>query len=253
MTCLQAKYLIKYCIKSVEKELDAILYQGAFMTKSAPIQQLTSLFSTKPCWEIKELADELKYSIPSVRRFLAQIGYYRSFTHNGRWHTIASVPKFDREGLWFSAGIGFSKAGNLNNTIIKLIKRSPSGMTAEALGQKLHTRCHTLLVHLNRRGKLQREKIGRSYVYLAADQNIAESQRQALAGQSLPATPVPAEIAVWVFVEFIQNPKASFEELAAILKTNRQVTITARQIQRVFTQYGVKKTPPTAAQGPSGL
>lgn len=220
------------------------------MTKSAPIQQLTHLFSTKPCWKIQELADELKYSIPSIRRFLAQIGYYRSFTHNGRWHTIASVPKFNREGLWFSAGIGFSKAGNLNNTITKLIQKSPAGMTADVLGQKLNTRCHTLLVHLNRRGKLQREKIGRSYVYLAADPHIAESQRQALAGQNLP--PVPTEIAVWVFVEFIQNPQASFEQLAAILKTNREVTITARQIQRVFTQYGVKKTPPTVAQRPSG-
>lgn len=36
-------------------------------------------------------------------------------------------------------------------------------MTADILGQKLHTRCHTLLVQLYRRGKLQREKVGRSY------------------------------------------------------------------------------------------
>lgn len=221
------------------------------MIKS-PIQQLTSLFSTKPCWKIQELADQLEYSIPSVRRFLAQIGYYRSFTHNGRWHTIASVPKFNREGLWFSAGIGFSKAGNLNNTIIKLIKRSPAGMTADALGHKLRTRCHTLLVHLYRRGQLQREKVGRSYVYLAADPHIAEGQRQSLAGQSLPPAPVPAEIAVLVFAEFIRNPESSFEHLAAILKTNRQVTITPRQIERIFTQYGVKKTPPIAAHKPYG-
>jgi hypothetical protein len=202
---------------------------------------------------IEELAEELKYSIPSVRRFLAQIGYYRSFTHNGRWYTIISVPKFDRDGLWFSAGIGFSKAGNLNNTIIKLIKRSAAGMTADVLGQKLHTRCHTLLVQLYRRGKLQREKVGNSYVYMAADPHIAESQRQALASQNLPAAPVPAEIAVLIFVEFIRNPESSFKQLATILKTNRQVTVTARQIERVFTQYGVKKTPSTSAHKPYGL
>lgn len=252
MTCLSVKFLIKYCTKVDFSKLNAILYQGAYMNKSAAIQQLSSLFSAKPCWRIEELAEELKYSIPSVRRFLSQIGYYRSFTHNGRWHTIASVPKFNQEGLWFSADIGFSKAGNLNNTIIKLITKSNTGLTAEVLGQKLHTRCHTLLVQLYRRGKLQREKVGHSYVYMAADPHIAESQRQALAGQSLPASPVPAEIAVLVFAEFIRNPESSFEQLATILKTNRQVKITPRQIQKVFTQYGVKKTPPTAAQGPSG-
>lgn len=238
--------MIKYCINLPLKELNAILYQGAFMTKSSPIQQLSYLFYQKPCWKIEDLADEIKYSIPSVRRFLAQIGYYRSFTHNGQWHTLRSIPRFDRDGLWFSEEIGFSKAGNLNNTIITLIKRSSAGMTAELLGQKLHTRCHTLLVQLCRRREVQREKVGRSYVYFAADPQIAKTQYQALEAQNLPAAPVPAEIAVLVFVEFIQNPEASFEQLASILKSKRKVTITAKQIEKVFTQYDVKKTPPTA-------
>jgi hypothetical protein len=32
---------------------------------------------------IQPLAAEMHYSIPSVRRFLAEAGYYSSFTHNG--------------------------------------------------------------------------------------------------------------------------------------------------------------------------
>lgn len=221
-------------------------------SENQPNQKIVALFSDQPCWQLETLAKHLKYSTRSIQRFLSQVGYHRSFTHNGKWYTLHRIPRFNHDGLWFSDHIGFSKVGNLNNTLIKMTTSSCAGLTAEALGEKLHTRCHTLLVQLYRRGKLQREKIGRSYVYLAADPHIAESQRQALAGQNLPATPVPMEIVVWVFVEFIQNPQASFEQLAAILKTNRQVTITARQIQRVFTQYGVKKTPPTAVQGPSG-
>lgn len=221
-------------------------------SENQPNQKILALFSDQPCWQLETLAKHLKYSTRSIQRYLGKVGYHRSFTHNGRWYTLHRIPVFNHDGLWFSDDIGFSKAGNLNNTLIKLTTNSFAGLTAEALGKKLHTRCHTLLVQLYRRGKLQREKVGPSYVYLAADPHIAESQRQALAGQNLPATSVPTEIAVWVFVEFIQNPKASFEQLAVILKTNRQVTITARQIQRVFTQYGVKKTPPTAAQRPSG-
>lgn len=222
------------------------------MDKSTITQNLKSLFSQKSCWKIEELTKELNYSAASVRRFLTQIGYYRSFTHNGRWHTLFFVPKFNRDGLWFSADIGFSKAGNLNNTIIKLVKRSPAGMTAEALGQKLCTRCHTILVQLYRREELLREKISSSYVYMAADPHIAKAQRQALAQQNLPAAPVPAEIAVLVFVEFIQNPQADFEQLAKILKSNRHISITARQVERVFIQYGVKKTPLTAGHKPYG-
>lgn len=218
--------------------------------ENQPKQKIVDLFSDQPCWQLETLAKHLKYSTRSIQRYLGKVGYHRSFTHNGKWYTLHRIPVFNHDGLWFSDDIGFSKAGNLNNTLIKLTTNSCAGLTAEALGEKLHTRCHTLLVQLYRHGKLQRKKIGRSYVYLAVDPHIAESQRQALAGQNLP--PVPTEIAVWVFVEFIQNPQASFEQLATILKTNREVTITARQIQRVFTQYGVKKTPPTVAQRPSG-
>ena len=43
-------------------------------------------------------------------------------------------------------------------------------------------------------------------MYLAADPNIAENQRQALPGQNLPATPVPAEIEVAPAVLFPTAP-----------------------------------------------
>lgn len=52
-------------------------------TDSKPIQRLLSLFAEQPCWMISPLASELKYSIPSVRRFLAETGYFSNFTHNG--------------------------------------------------------------------------------------------------------------------------------------------------------------------------
>jgi len=213
------------------------------MANVQPGQRLASLFAKHPCWTIESLAEELNYSIPSVRRFLTQVGYHRSFTHNGRWYTLSWVPRFNRDGLWFSTGIGFSRAGNLNNTLIKLITRSSAGMTAEELGEKLRTRCHSVLVQLCRRGKLQREKSGRSYVYLAADPRIADNQRQAMARQSPPPDPLPAEIAVWVLVEFIRNPESNFEQLAERVKANRKLPVKAAQIERLFEQYGVKKTP----------
>ncbi|MGB9498164.1 MAG: hypothetical protein ACKVE4_00100 [Dissulfuribacterales bacterium] len=72
------------------------------MTTASKIsKQLIALFTKQPCWMIAPLADELRYSIPSVRRFLTAVGYYNSFTHNGKWYTLRSIPKFNRDGLWF--------------------------------------------------------------------------------------------------------------------------------------------------------
>jgi len=177
----------------------------------------------------------------SVRRFLSKTGYYSSFTHNGKWYTLRTTPRFSRDGLWFYRDIGFSRASSLTNTLFDLTSCSPAGMTAEMLGEKLRCRCHTILVQLYRRGKLQRKKAGRSYVYLAADPHAAAVQCRTMALKDLPPAPLPAETAVLALVAFIRNPQASFKKLAKTLSTTRNVTVDAVQIER-FDLYGLKKT-----------
>ena len=205
-------------------------------------QSLVPLFAEQPCWRIQPLAAKLQYSIPSVRRFLTEVGYYSSFTHNGGWYTLRSIPRFGRDGLWFYRDIGFSRAGSLTKTLVDLTTRSLAGMTAEQLGQKLHCRCHSVLVQLCRHGRLQRQKLARSYVYVAADPGTAAIQRQALAMQSVPPAHLPAEIAVLVLAEFIRNPKSDFEQLARALANSKGATVEVEQIERLFEQHGLKKT-----------
>lgn len=209
---------------------------------STPDRQLRSLFSQQPCWMIEPLAAELQYSIPSVRRFLSKIGYYSSFTHNGGWYTLRWVPRFNPENLWFYNNIGFSSAGSLTKTLIDMTTRSPAGMTAEQLGRKLRCRCHSILVQLYRQGRLQRLKQGRSHLYIAADPNFAAIQRQAMTINCRPAVQLPAEVAVLVLAEFIRNPKLSFEQLSDSMTRNKGVTVKVAQIERLFDQYGLKKT-----------
>ena len=209
--------------------------------REKPNQRLLALFRDQSCWMIEPLATEMKYSIPSVRRFLAEVGYFSSFTHNGSWYTLHSIPRFDGDGLWFFRDIGFSRAGSLTRTLIDLAARSPAGMTAETLGEKLRVRCHSVLVQLCRNGRLQRQKMARSHVYLSVDPAIATAQRRAVAGRSLPAR-LPAEIAVLILVEFIQNPGSSYEDLARAISRQTRVTIDAGQIQWLFDQHGLKKT-----------
>ena len=217
------------------------------MTTSLPgTQRLVSLFGQNPCWMIQPLASEMQYSIPSVRRFLVEVGYYSSFTHNGAWYTLQSIPRFGRNGLWFYRDIGFSRAGSLTKTLITLVTESPAGMSAEMLGETLRCRCHGVLVNLWRKGNIQREKIGRCQVYFAADPHKAERQRQAWSAQHLPRVQFSAEMAVLVLAEFIRSPDSSFEQLAKKISQSKKVTVSLEQIEHLFDQHGLKKTVQTA-------
>lgn len=203
-------------------------------------QRLTSAFAMQMCWMIEPLSRQMNYSIPSVRRFLAKAGYYSSFTHNGRWYTLASIPRFGNDGLWFHDEIGFSQAGSLTQTLVGLIERSPGGMTAIQLREKLRCRCHAVLVELSRKDRVQRQKHGRTYVYLAADQDKASRQRQTFRKPTVLL--LPAEMAVLVLVEFIHSPEAGFQQLANAVSRRAGAVIKADQVQALFERYGLKKT-----------
>ena len=221
------------------------------MTTTPPSsQRLVSLFAQSPCWMIRPLAAEMHYSIPSVRRFLAEVGYYSSFTHNGVWYTLRAIPRFARNGLWFYRDIGFSRAGTLTKTLISLITGSPAGMSAEMLGETLRCRCHGVLVNLWRKGNIQRQKIGRCQVYFAADPHKAQSQRQAWSAQRPAEVHFSAELAVLILAEFIRSPDSSFEQLAERISRSKNVTVYAKQIEQLFDQHGLKKTMQSAAPVP---
>lgn len=218
-------------------------------TSLPPKQHLVSLFGQNPCWMIQPLAAQIQYSIPSVRRFLAEVGYYSSFTHNGAWYTLRAIPRFRRNGLWFYRDIGFSRTGSLTKTLITLVTESPAGMSAEMLGETLRCRCHGVLVNLWRKGSIQREKMGRCQIYFAADLDKAERQRQAWSAQHPPKVQFSAEIAVLVLAEFIRTPDSSFQQLAKKISQSKKVTVPPEQIEQLFDQHGLKKTMRTAEPG----
>jgi len=213
-------------------------------TATEVIARLTALFEQQPCWMIDPLSQQIDYSVASTRRFLAQTGYYSSFTHNGRWYTLRSIPRFSREGLWFYHDIGFSRAGSLTRTLVALIEASRAGMSAEQLGQKLRCRCHSVLVGLYRRGLVQRQRQGRAHIYLAAEAKTAEAQRRVRVPAEVAV--LPAEIAVMVLAEFIRKPSAEPAELARRVSAKTGVRIEVDQIRALFAQHGLKKMLPEA-------
>lgn len=213
-----------------------------------PTLHLLSIFGVQPCWMIEALAAEMQYSVASTRRFLAKVGYYSSITHNGKWYTLHTIPKFNRDGLWFSNDIGFSRFGSLTKTLVQLTTRSAAGMTAEQLGEKVRCRCHSVLVRLYRERKLQRQKKGASHVYCSMDPSIAAAQRQAMRNET--SAPLPAEIALLVLAECIRHPDFSLKQLADAIARRANVTVSVTQVERLFKQHGLKKTARITAPKP---
>ncbi len=210
-----------------------------------PSTRLEKLFHRRKCWTLDQLAEALEYALISVRRFLKQIGYFRSYTHNGKWYTLRGSPDFDRDGFWHHKGIGFSKHGNLTTTIDYLVGRSPAGLSASELTQKLQHPCHAVLTQLHKAGRLDRVQLAGQFRYLASDPQLNGPQREhaRLVQPPGPTTSLSTQSALWVLVEYIKNPGLSFEQIAAGLQERRKVALAPESIQRFFQEHDLKKTP----------
>jgi hypothetical protein len=191
------------------------------------------------------LAQALGYALISVRRFLKQVGYFRSYTQNGKWYTLRDCPDFDRDGLWRYRGIGFSKHGSLTATIDHLVGRSPAGLSASQLTQKLQHPCHAVLSQLHKAGRLERLRLCGQFRYLAADPQLNRQQREqaAFAQVPSPTTALSTQTALWVLVEYIKEPTLNFEQIATRLREQRNLAVAPQSIQRFFQEQGLKKTP----------
>jgi hypothetical protein len=210
-----------------------------------PKEHLLKLFSRRPCWKLADLAHSLNRALISARRLLKQIGYFRSYTDNSTWYTLRDTPQFNREGIWHHKKIGFSKHGSLIATIGYLVARSPSGLSARELGQKLQHPCHAVLTILHKNQGLDRVKVQGEFRYLTTEESMNRRQRAqaAVLQPPNPASTLSTQAAVWVLVEHIRNPGLSFEQIAARLQEQRQMTLAPESISRFFQEHDLKKTP----------
>ena len=221
-------------------------------TKKTPVERLEKLFHQRLCWTLAQLAKTLGYALLSVRPFLKQVGYFRSYTDNGKWYTLRDTPQFDRDGLWHYKGIGFSKHVSLTATIDHLVGRSPAGLTASEVAVKLQHPCHTVLTRLHQACKLDRVKVAGQFRYLSQEAKLNGPQRQqALLSQGPdPSTSLITQAAIWLLVEHIKNPQLSFEQLASHLQQQRKLPVTSEHIERFFQEHGLKKTPEVPSTRP---
>ncbi len=210
-----------------------------------PQDRLVLLFDQKKCWTIEELTHSLDYSTISIRRFLKDIGYYSSFTHNSMWYTLHSIPSFNKRGLWFYQDIGFSKHGNLKQTIFNFVSKSPQGLTAKDLFEILLIPCHPVLNQMYKKNQIDRFNTQRGFVYLSIDIKKRQRQLNRLQSQLFTAKEsesLNAQAAVYVLVEYIKHPEASVAELSKAVE-KREVKASPEAITMLFKEHDLKKIP----------
>jgi len=122
----------------------------------------------------------------TVFRKLKAMGYRTSYSHRGQYYTLADIPDFDEQGLWFYRAVCFSQDGNLLATAQRFVDEGKTGFTAEELRGQLQVEVKQSLLHLYRQERIAREQIGGRYVYLSQDsgtrlnQKLAREERRAV-------------------------------------------------------------------------
>lgn len=200
--------------------------------------KLSKLLKENICLTIEKLRKSLNYSIISVRIFLKEIGYYSSFTHNSKWYTLQSIPFFDENGLWFYNKIGFSKHGNLNQTIIFFVNKSPHGLSARKIYEIISIPCHTVLGTMYKNGQINRIRAKSGFVYISKEKQKRESQTRLILQSEEPPLPSDAD-AVQILVELIKNPDYTASELASSLLD--KVSCKPKSIARLLQYHELEK------------
>lgn len=133
----------------------------------ADIQKVESLIISRKIVTFNEIKECLNASRMTIIRRLRELSYLSSYSHNGKYYTLRSIPKFSEEGLWSYNSVQFSKFDTLINTCSHLISISESGYSVKELQSKLHINVKLSLIELLKRHDLYREKCKGKYVYFS--------------------------------------------------------------------------------------
>lgn len=138
---------------------------------------LQDAFKKNKVLDMQALQAAIKSSAPAtVHRYLKQIDYITSYTHNGKYYTLPEIAQFDKDGFWHYKDIGFSIRGTLIDTLAYIIPISSSGQTNSELEKQFRIRVQESLRTLLESERIARKKVVNHNLYLNPDPAIAQQQ-----------------------------------------------------------------------------
>jgi hypothetical protein len=142
------------------------------------LQALRSFLQRKQIATLEELKQTLATtSTMTVFRKLKALDYRTSYSHRGKYYTLAELPRFDEQGLWCCRGACFSRHGNLLATAQKFVEQAPAGFTASELQAVLNVEVKQTLLQLVQRKSVERRQIQDVYVYFSREAGRQREQR----------------------------------------------------------------------------
>ncbi len=223
------------------------------LSKDASEKALRRVFRKRPVADLEVLFAALDTrSRMSVFRRLREIGYFTSYTHTGRYYTLADIPEFDAYDLWRYQTIGCSRFGTRKATLTLRVESAEAGCTHGELEALLRLRVYNSLLLLVRAGKVRREVIGKTYVYVSIDEERGTQQLDArLQHEAQAARPsrLPSEEVVQlVLVEALHgSARLPAPSVVAARLAARGEDVSGEQVERVYDHFGLeaeKKTAP---------
>lgn len=236
----------------MEGLLSSLYLEYPMLSKEASATALERLFRRNRVVDLDALCHTLKTrSRMSVFRRLRELDYLTSYTHAGRYYTLAAIPRFDEDGLWHCRDIGFSKAGTLKKTVVHLVESADAGRTHGELRARLLVRVHNTLLALVREERIDRRRIEKMYLYVSIEPERAAEQmaarRELLASAREVSPPLPPSTIIEVLVEVIHagparvTPADMAKRLAA-----RGVVVAPGEVEEIFVRYGLDPEKKTA-------
>jgi len=164
-------------------------------TPSFLSDDLRQFLRSKKIATLPELKQVLGTTVDTtVFRKLKELSYRSSYSHRGRYYTLAEIPQFDPQGLWSFQSVWFSRWGTLVTTVESLVSDAPQGYFAEELRQILHVEVKDALLQLVEQHRLARQPVTGLFLYCSSDP--ATRRRQVLARQALSEIPGSASAEV---------------------------------------------------------
>jgi hypothetical protein len=181
----------------------------------------------------------------TVFRRLRKVGYLSSFSHGGRFYTLADVPAFDELGLWFHEGVGFSRLGTLKETVARQVEDAPDGRTHAELQHVLRVRVHNTLHGLLGENRIGRERWRDVSLYVSREQGRAATQveRRREVEQVLEEAlrVLTTEETVEVLVEALRAaPEIPTHTEVAERLAARGIRVGSRLVLQVYERYGME-------------
>jgi hypothetical protein len=145
----------------------------------------------------------------TVFRKLKELSYRSSYSHRGRFYTLAEIPRFDLQGLWSFKAVWFSRWGSLVATLEALVHGAPQGYFTHELQQVLHVEVKDALLQLVEQGRISRQLVTGRFLYCSRD--AAARRRQVLARQAL--SEIPGSVSAEVSAEELKASLVLFSSL----------------------------------------